>query len=246
MQNPDGLFVGLIPDGNRRWAEERRLPSADGHRKGAENIKRLFECARDEGDIGIMSAWALSCANLEKRDPEEVNYIFLLVEEFLSDLERNWMDLPENKNIRLVGMGRTDRMADHDYGKGTLAKLNDIATHTRDRTGMVIALCIDYSGKDENLRAVRKWASLRDDHSSPEGYIQYLDLPSQGVPYQDTDLIIRTGMKEGDSDYYNEQHVGYQNETRFEAHSILLPDYTPHQFQMDLAKYRKSIKKRGK
>ena len=246
MHKPDGLFVGLIPDGNRRWAENKRIPSAEGHREGAENIKRLFERARDEGDVSIMSAWALSCANLENRDPEEVNYIFLLVEEFLSDLERNWMDLPENKDIRLVGMGRTDRMENHLYGKNTLDKLNDIATHTRDRTGMVIALCIDYSGRDENYRAIRDWASLRDNHDAPENYVNHLDLPSQGVPYQSVDFIIRTGMKEGDADYFNEQHLAYQDETRFETHTTLLPDYTPDQFSADLEKNRRSIKRRGK
>ena len=71
--------VAIIMDGNRRWAKQRRLPSLEGHRKGAEALEKLFDVGKKVG-IKYMTAWAFSTENWD-RSEKEINYLFELIRE---------------------------------------------------------------------------------------------------------------------------------------------------------------------
>ena len=249
MSESKGLFVGLIPDGNRRWAMRNDLSAIQGHKAGAERVKRNFESARDVTIIRILAAWGLSCKNIANRPHDQLTGLYILIEATLKDLRDNWMDCLENQAIRMVHMGRRDRMGNDADGREVLSRLDEIAEHTRDRTGMIIALCLDYDGKDERKRANELWranGALGDG----DGFLQYLDLPQQGIPFQRADLVIRTGEdgvdENGDGPHHNNEFLHeYRDDTEDVPHGILLPDYTPDLFSADLKNFLRTKRRKG-
>ena len=249
MSEQQGLFVGLIPDGNRRWAGKQGVSVIEGHEAGAERVKKIFERARDETIIRIIAAWGLSCKNLEKRPPDQLEGLYALIESTLVDLRDHWMDRPENKNVRMVHMGRRDRLKENVGGREVLSRLDEIAMHTRDRTGMIIALCLDYDGNNERKRAIEMWracGALGDG----DDFLQYLDLPRQRIPFQRVDLVIRTGEdgmdENGDGHHHNNEFLHeYRDDTEDAPHKILLPDYTPDHFSADLRNFLRTKRRKG-
>lgn len=242
MQNAEkGLFVGLIPDGNRRWEKQNHQVPGMGHREGAERVKEIISAFRDNAYTNILAVWGLSCKNLDERDASEQELLFLLMEEFLTDLRDNWMDKEENKQVRLAHLGRTDRMAEHAYGKQVVHVLDDIATHTRDRTGKAVAFCLDYDAKDERTRAKNLWRAA----GRRGEFEEYLDLPRQEIEAGSLNLIIRTG-----SDpvviHDNEFLKDYRDETRQIHHPYYMPDYSAESFHQDIQEYLEVPKRKGK
>ena len=249
MPESQGLFVGLIPDGNRRWASKHGKSPIEGHREGAECVKRIFERARDMMIVRILAAWGLSCKNVDNRPPDQLTGLYMLMESTLEDLRDNWMDRLENKNIRMVHMGRRDRMENDIDGRDVLARLDEIHEHTRDRTGMIIALCLDYDGLNERDRALTLWRinGARDDETS---FLQHLDLPRQGIPFQPVNLVIRTGEDGNRSAGARMHHTNeflheYREGTEDMPHDTFLPNYTPDNFAEDIQSFRKMQRRRG-
>src|SRR3989338_1381206 len=105
MAESKKLYVGLIPDGNRRWAKAKGLSAIKGHEAGTESVKKIFECARDMQIIRILAAWGLSRKNIEKRPTLQITGLYGLLESTLKDLRDNWMDKTENRDVRLVHLG---------------------------------------------------------------------------------------------------------------------------------------------
>jgi len=235
------LFVGLIPDGNRRWEREHKKIPGTGHREGAQRVKEVITAFRDNAYTHILAVWGLSCKNLEQREPAEQELLYVLMEEFLTDLKDNWMDEEENLDVRLLHMGQTDRMLAHAYGKKVVEVLNTVTEHTRDRTGKVVALCLDYDNKSEDARARGMWWV-----TESKGPIQqHLDLPRQGVPYQPVNLIIRTGS-DPVVQHDNEFLLGYRDETRQIHHPYYMPDFYGDSFNADVDEYLNAPKRLGK
>lgn len=246
LEKPQQIDVGMILDGNRRLARKRGLSSVtEGHRLGGDNFKKIIECARDDLRIRVLAAWCMSCKNLENRSSLEIEGIFTIGQEFLRDLRDNWMDRPENQSVRLLHMGRQDRMVESPAGNGMLGLLNDIAQHTRERTGMVVALCFDYSGEDEQRRAIEAWKA---DGLRTPSFEPYLDLPRQDVAYRPLDLLIRTGKEDGESDRSGAFLHPYQvaGETRLRSSTLLFPEFVPEEFAAVLNAYFAETKREGK
>ncbi len=240
------IDVGMILDGNRRFARKQGLASiTEGHRAGGDNFKRIMERARDEQRVRVLAAWCLSCKNLDSRSSLEIEGIFGIGQQFLTDLRDTWMDREENLGVRLLHMGRQDRMEQSPGGRRMLATLNDIAAHTRDRAGMVVALCFDYSGEDEQRRAIEAWKERGTPGASFE---EHLDLPRQGVAYRPLDLMIRTGKEDGESDRSGAFLHPYMiaGETRLRSSAALFPEFTPDDFSAVLDAYFAEAKRQGK
>ena len=175
--------IAFIMDGNGRWAKKRGLPRTAGHREGAKTLRALI---RDLDDLGIKYAtfYAFSTENW-KRSDEEVSALMKLLEDNLDDLVNY-----ENENIRLRFIGGRERLS-----QVLQDKMQRAEEKSRDRTGLTVTLAINYGGRDDITRAVKKAAELAKD-----GFLKPSDitedtlgamLQTEDIP--DVDLMIRTG-----------------------------------------------------
>ncbi|MCK4303898.1 MAG: di-trans,poly-cis-decaprenylcistransferase [Candidatus Eisenbacteria sp.] len=174
--------VVLIPDGNGRWAREHGKLVAEGHRRGAEAVKAFLRVCRDWG-IPFATVWGFSTENWE-RSNLEVKAIMRLVE---ISLRRNRGTFKRD-GMRFLHVGRRDRIA-RSYP--SLAKLfSDMEQETEDYKPFTFNLALDYGGRDEMLRAIKKLleAGLQPKDLTWEGLAVCLDTAGQPDP----DLVIRS------------------------------------------------------
>jgi short-chain Z-isoprenyl diphosphate synthase len=183
---PDKLpkHVGVMLDGNRRWARAVGRDAAHGHRAGAANISPLLEWC-DELGVEVVTLWLLSTDNLN-RPTDELRNLLVIIEEAVADLasQRRW---------RLNPVGALDLLP-----ADTARRLKEAADETRDVDGLLVNIAVGYGGRREIADAVR---SLLQEHASRgtsiEELAEILDvehiaehLYTKGQP--DPDLVIRT------------------------------------------------------
>lgn len=177
--SPVPQHLAIIMDGNRRWATERGLPKMAGHTQGAKNLKTIAKAVQAAG-IPYLTLYALSTENLKERSPEELSHLFSLFEQLVDYLDDF---IKENAQLRLIGdlSGMPEK---------TRIALEKVAIETKHNTKMVMTLAINYGGRDELVRAVRKIA----DHKIPTADITEQtitdNLDTAGLP--DVDMVIRT------------------------------------------------------
>lgn len=173
--------LAIIPDGNRRWAKDRGLPTLEGHRKGFEAAHKIVKYAREAG-IHTVTLWAFSTENWE-RTKEEVGYLMRLYAEmtdkFLAEAVKD--------KVKIVHIGRKDRIPDF-----LLEKVVNAENETRDFDSNILNIALDYGGRNEVLRAFEKAQSLelKVESLSEDNFNDLLD--TAGQPYPNPDLIIRT------------------------------------------------------
>ncbi|MBR5236104.1 MAG: isoprenyl transferase [Clostridia bacterium] len=181
--DPNNLpkHVGIIMDGNGRWAQKRGLPRSAGHRAGAQNLKTITEFAGEMG-IRYITAYAFSTENW-KRPKEEVDALMQLLLDYLRD--KNQL-AGKNVSIRVIG----DRSALSDEINREIDVIED---YTKDRDGMVLYLAINYGGRQEIARAVNQLCREACDGTIEPGQISE-QMISERVYTNDVpeaDLIIR-------------------------------------------------------
>ena len=99
------IHIAIIPDGNRRWAEDRGLPPWKGHEKSAENFETMLEWGQKSGRISTLTFWAFSTANWN-REPEEVNTLMQILEKYLKEKRKKFLE----HGVRFLHSGRKDRL----------------------------------------------------------------------------------------------------------------------------------------
>lgn len=166
--------VAIIPDGNRRWAKEKGLPTKVGHQKGAEVAVELVKSSRELG-IHTLTLWAFSTENWS-RNQEEVDFLMKLFSDLIAKFGK---DALENE-VRLIHIGRKDRLSQELF-----TKINELEEKTKNYTNHVLNIALDYGGRDELERAAEKMKK-----ANGSDLEQYLD--TAGQPYPNPDLIIRT------------------------------------------------------
>ena len=176
--------VGVMLDGNRRWARAVGRDAAHGHRAGAANISPLLEWCEEAG-VEVVTLWLLSTDNLN-RPAEELRSLLVIIEEAVADLAAQ-------KRWRLHPVGALDLLP-----ADTARRLKEAADETRDVDGLIVNIAVGYGGRREIADAVR---SLLQEHASKgtsiEELAEVLDvehisdhLYTKGQP--DPDLVIRT------------------------------------------------------
>ena len=176
--------VGVMLDGNRRWARLRGADTAQGHRAGADNIRPLLEWCEEAG-VEVVTLWLLSTDNL-LRDAGEVEPLLKIIEDVVTELagDQQW-------RINLVGAG-------HLLPEPTVEALRAAVDRTADVEGMVVNVAIGYGGRQEIADAVRsmlteaaqRGASLEELSQTVEVEDIAEHLYTKGQP--DPDLVIRT------------------------------------------------------
>jgi len=185
MQIP--RHIAIIMDGNGRWAQQQGLPRVEGHRRGADVVKRIVEkCAASE--IECLTLYCLSCENW-KRPAEELDALMQLLRTFLVS-EREKM-VREKISLRILGSRDGLPSEVLDEIDRTVAA-TQAATQTE--KNLTLALAINYGGRQEILRAVQKLAEqVAEGDLEPRAIDAALfdaTLDTAGMP--DPDLLIRT------------------------------------------------------
>jgi undecaprenyl diphosphate synthase len=210
--------IAIIPDGNRRWAKEKGLPTFEGHRFAAENIfpKLIKEFLRLK--IKYFSFWALSTENLLKRSPEEIKKLFNLMEYFL----KKKGDELNKKNIKIKVIGDLEKLPTH-----LQKEIEKIIKKTEKNTMMEVILAINYGGRDEIIRAIKKIKDVKT--ISKENFDSYLD--TAGIP--PPDLIIRTGGEKRLSGF-----MLWQSEySELYFTDVYFPDFNPQELEKAINNY---------
>jgi undecaprenyl diphosphate synthase len=186
--------LGIIPDGNRRWAAERGESFVNGYRAGFEVAKRLSRFTREIG-IHTVTVWAFSTENW-RRGPEVVPVLMTLFEEWIEDL----MDEAVEEEVRVVHLGRKAGVPDSSKAEAAAAgypsglpktlirAIEDVEAKTSGFERNVINLAINYGGTDEVSRAVERM--IESGAPGPLAIEDFLD--TAGQPHPNPDLVWRT------------------------------------------------------
>jgi undecaprenyl diphosphate synthase len=182
------VHLGLILDGNRRWAKAQGIPAFEGHRKGYENLKTIGKAAIKRG-VKYVSAYVFSTENW-KRSAEEVDYLMKL----LIWVAKNEVKELNRENIRVVFIGSRERLS-----KDVLKAMDYAEAQTKANTAGTLALCLNYGGQEEIKSAVNKVLAANPglQEITEEQIAQNLYAP--GVP--PVDLLIRTSGEQRISNF---------------------------------------------
>lgn len=174
--------VAIIPDGNRRWAKERGLPTFEGHRRGFQRIIEVGRKAREMG-VKILTIWAFSTENWQRTD-KEISYLMKLYEIMIN---KNLKEALKEKT-RIIHLGRKDRI-----NEVLRKKIIHAEQKTKDFDKYYLCIALDYGGKDEVLRAIKnlKRSTFNVQRLTEEDFNKLLD--TKNLPQSDVDLTIRTG-----------------------------------------------------
>ena len=176
--------IAIIMDGNGRWARQRGLIRIRGHEKGTESVREITrECAKKH--LKQLTLYAFSSENW-KRPKREVNLLMKLLKEYLIK-ERK--EIEEN-NIRLTAIGRINELPEDVQRELTISM-----EESKNNTGMVLCLALNYGGRTEIVDAAKKImrkvkeGKLRLDEITEETFREHMYMPDMPDP----DLLIRTG-----------------------------------------------------
>ena len=207
------LHVAITMDGNGRWAQQRKLPRTAGHDQGLHTVKRIVKLASDIG-IKYLTLYVFSTENW-KRTEKEVGFLMNLIHIHLC----GELDFYKQNGIKINHIGNIESLPD-SIKKDITEAIED----TKDFTGMTLNLAINYGGRDELLRGIKKIINNKiDENEITEQLISsFLDMPQS----PDVDLLIRTGGEKRLSNFLI-WHIPYAEQIYTDT---LWPDYTDEEF----------------
>jgi len=225
--------IGVIMDGNGRWAEARHLPRKAGHKAGAETLEKI---SRYCGKLGVkaLTAYAFSTENWN-RPKEEVDNLMELLYNYLLQVEEKF----KNENIRLCIIG--DRTPFSDKMKEAMAHAED---YTKDRDGIVLNMALNYGGRAEITNAARLVAEdVKNGKINPEDIDEnYLGKYMYTADVPEVDLIIRPSGEERLSNFLLWQ-AAY---AEFWYSEINWPDFSEKDMERAIIDYQKRNRRFGK
>jgi len=222
--------IGIIMDGNRRWAAKKGLTVNQGHEAGAKNLERIVEHCLELG-VKTLTVYTLSTENWRKRAKEEVKGIFDLLVRIVKEKKEEYA----KKGIRVAVLG--DFQA---FPRKVVRAIKEILSIVKKHERIKVNLALNYGGRDEILRAVKKIiaSGIPPEKLTEETFSKF--LYTNGEP--DPDLIIRTGGELRLSNFLLWQ-MSY-SELYFT--DILWPDFGPEELDKAIADYQKRQRRFGK
>ena len=224
--------VGIILDGNGRWANERGLKRSEGHKAGFETLKILSKYVFTRG-VKVLSVFAFSTENFN-RTKEEVDYLMNL---FLKGFKSSIKEFNKN-NIKVVFSGRKEPLSDKVY-----ESMKSLEKETLNNTGGILNICLNYGGQTEIVDTTKKLINdvldgkLKTEDITPEIFMKnlYNDLPPM-------DFLIRTSGEIRVSNFmlfslaYAEMYFPL----------TYFPDFKEDEFDKALEEYTKRDRRFGK
>ena len=219
--------IAVIMDGNGRWAQQRGLARTKGHREGLEAAKRIVKTVADL-HIPYITLYVFSTENW-KRTEEEVGFLMGLIQQHL----RAELAFYAANNIKVKHIGNAAALP-----RAIQMDIADIMKKTEHYTGTTMQLAINYGGKDEIIRAIKKLSGRQLETLTEDAFEQLLD--TAGVP--PVDLVIRTGGEKRLSNFLLWQ-TAY---AEFYGTDVLWPDFTPAHLMEALDAYGKRTRRFGR
>jgi undecaprenyl diphosphate synthase len=222
------VHLGLIPDGNRRWAKDHGTFIAEGHRQGYLAMKRVLKSALKHG-VRYVSAYMFSTENWQ-RDRKEVKDLMKL---FLWVMKHEVKEL-DRDGIRLRVVGSKVRL-----GHALARAIHEAEEKTKDNTRGTLLLCLDYGGQQEIVEATKRIVAdgVSPDDITPELISKYLYAPD--VP--PVDLIIRTSGEQRLSNFmlWDSAYSELAFSTKF------WPDFSEADLQLEIERYAERHRRFG-
>ncbi|MCL1788104.1 MAG: polyprenyl diphosphate synthase [Defluviitaleaceae bacterium] len=226
--------LGVIMDGNRRWAKAHAFELHRGHDTGAKTFGHLCEwCLQD--NIPYLTVYAFSTENW-KRNEREVRHLFGLMEKYFIEEKENCAQ----KGIKITIIGDRSR-----FDARVLSIIEGIETATAHCTKLTVQIALSYGGRDEIVRATKKIAAkvaggvMTIDDITEESFASCLD--TAGVP--DVDLVIRTG---GAENHRMSNFLPWQTVyAEWFFSDLLWPDFSQEEFRLAVAYYNSIKRKLG-
>jgi tritrans,polycis-undecaprenyl-diphosphate synthase [geranylgeranyl-diphosphate specific] len=228
----DGIHLGLIPDGNRRWARLHGLPPVEGHKRGAQVMEEFLRWCLKDDRIGELSIYGLSTENLQKRSRQELRCLYGLMQEYF----RKLLDSEEiyEYEVRVKVLGRYYRLPD-----SVVRLIRELMEATRHHSKKFVNILVAYGAQDELLQSVRSLA--RSLMSGRLGRVTEAALRRHLWVGRPLDLVIRTG-----GDHRLSNFLLYQA-----AYAELIfvdkywPDFTYGDFRRCLEQFERAQRRMG-
>ncbi|MGI5172009.1 di-trans,poly-cis-decaprenylcistransferase [Treponema sp. OMZ 840] len=239
------VHIGIIMDGNGRWAQKRNMVRSGGHKEGVNTAREIIKAAAAIG-VRYLTLYTFSTENW-KRTAEEVSFLMGLLKAHL----RAEFEFYKNERVRVLHLGDKKGLP-----SDVVREIETVENESRDFTGMNLVLAINYGARDEIIRAAQKMIALAEEKSgaekpgaekpgakdteavlSAEHIGSFFDIPF--LP--DADLIIRTGGEKRLSNFLL-WHAAY---AEFDFTDTLWPDYTKEEFYTSVAAFQKRHRRFG-
>lgn len=240
MEESSLRHLGIIADGNRRWAREKNLPTLEGHKKGLETIEMaVSECAKNH--IPFVTVYVFSTENWN-RSEEEVSYLMKL---FFGRIKALAEKMAKN-NVKLVFLSRREKL-----DPKLLAAMDEAESITKECTGTTASFCFNYGGEQEIVDAAKSLANTVhrefgpyptasdiDGYFTIENFAKHLYHPE--VP--PVDMIVRTSGEERISGFM----LWRASYSEFMFLKKYFPDLTPEDIQNIIKEYENRNRRFGK
>lgn len=221
------VHIGIIMDGNGRWAKNRNLPRTNGHKEGLTVAKNIV---REAAELGIkyVTLYTFSTENW-KRAQEEVGFLMNLIRGHL----RAEFEFYKQNGIRIQHIGDLSGLPDD-----VVFEIKKAIEDTAHFTGLTVVLAINYGGRNEIIRGVQKLIKEENASEISEEMLQKaFDVPE--LP--DVDLLIRTGGELRLSNFLL-WHAAY---AELVFTDTLWPDYTKEEFNSHIELFQKRTRRFG-
>ena len=224
--------IAIIMDGNRRWAKAQGKPVSFGHKEGAKTLEKIVRYANKIG-LEYITVYAFSTENW-KRSQEEVSTLMGILRWYLKDCVKKSM----KNNVRCRVIGRKEELS-----PDIVQSIENLEEKTKNNTGLNFTIAINYGGRDEITRAVKKIAAdVKAGKINPDDITEQTitdNLDTRELP--DPDLLIRTSGEQRLSNYLPWQ-LAY---TEFYFTDTYWPDFSKEELIKAFEKYNKRERRFG-
>ena len=225
--------LGIIVDGNGRWAKERGLSRSEGHKAGAEALRKIILYLSHEKLVNYLSLYVFSTENFG-RPTEEVNYLMELFLKWFTTVKKEYL----NENIKIYFSGRKEYLR-----SDIVDAMNALESETADNDGLIVNFCLSYGGRAEIVDAtkniVRKFANneitINDIDEELFAKNLYHELP-------DIDFLIRTSGESRISNFMLWQ-ISY---AEFYFPKVYFPDFDTKELDKAFKEYESRDRRFGK
>ena len=224
--------IAIIMDGNRRWARAQGKPASFGHKEGAKTLEKIVRYANKIG-LEHITVYAFSTENW-KRAEDEVASLMMLLQNYLDEYSKR----ADSENIKVKILGDTTVLS-----KGMQKSINNCMERTKNNTGVVFNIALNYGGRDEMIKAVKTIAKqVQEEKIKIEEIDENMisnNLYTKEQP--DPDLLIRTSGEQRLSNFLPWQLVY----TEFLFIDKNWPDFTEQDLDEAITEYQKRTRKFG-
>lgn len=226
MKTP--YHIGIILDGNRRWAKKNSFSTLKGHKRGLDNLKKIVKHAYKR-KVKIITVYAFSTENWN-RDEKEVSYLLKLFNSFI----KNEVNKLSKEGVKIKFFGRLN-----DFNLNLQKKIKEAELKTKKNNKGQLNICLSYGGRDEIIRAIKKIIKKEIKETEVTEKLICQNLDSCGL--KDPDLIIRTSGEQRLSGFLTWQ--GVYSELYFSKK--YWPEFNENDFDLALEEYSKRKRRFG-